>query len=267
MRKGLPIALVALALTTPGMAHDFWLDLSRYRQQSGTPIPIRFLIGDVGAVEPWEVLWRKVVSLRSYGPGGVTDHQQDLRTTSSAGEGGALVTLSGEGTHVLAFESYQAENDIPAAEFNAYAEHEGLTPALEQRRRDGTTRQRGRELYSRRSKALIQVGRRIDNTPTRVIGQTLEIVPERNPHALAAAAPLPVRIFYRGRPLAGASVVMERLDGKGRHGDPTITDRNGRVALPLAKVGRWRVGVVWTQPITHPRAEFDTVFSTMTFGF
>ena len=73
-----------------------------------------------------------------------------------------------------------------------------------------------------------------------------------------------------GAPLAGASVVLEPLDGKPAHGTPVITDAQGlaRFAAPPGGrfAGRWRANVVWTQPISHPRAEFDTVFSSLTFG-
>lgn len=261
-------AVLALVFAAaPIAAHDFWIDLPSYRQAAGKPITVRLLIGDIGEVEPWETLWRKVVSLRTYGPDGAVDQQQGIRPTTTSDAGGASVTISGEGTHILAFESYHAENDITAEEFNAFAAHEGLTPALAKRAADGTTGSRGREIYSRRAKAMVQVGNRLTDNVTRPIGQTLEIVPERNPYALAANDPLPVRIYFRGVPLAGASVVMEPLDGATVHGEPRISDAAGRVSFPFAKAGRWRVGVVWTQPIEHPRAEFDTVFSSLTFGY
>lgn len=267
LRRLAAVHWLLLAFATPASAHDFWIDVPSHRQASGRPFPVRFLIGDLDDVKPWQTLWRKVVSYRDHGPDGAEDHQTDLRPTTADDPGGATTTLIGEGTHVLAFESYQAENDIPAEEFNAYAEHEGLTPALTKRKADGTTGTRGRELYSRRAKAIIQIGDRITADPIRPIGQTLEIVPERNPYTLAKDDPLPIRILYRGAPLQGASVVMERIDGPAAHGTPVLSDAQGRVSFPLVKEGRWRVGVVWTQPIEHPRAEFDTVFSSLTFGF
>lgn len=256
-----------LVLATPAAAHDFWIDLSSHRQPAATPIPIRFLIGDLADVDPWETQWRKVVSLRSHGPDGVRDQQASIRPFTKTDPGGASVTVSAPGTHVIAFESNQAENDIPAKDFNAYAEHEGLTPALDQRRRNGTTGKRGREIYSRRAKALVQVGPVPTDDAVRVIGQTLEIVPLANPYALPAGAPLPLRIYWHGTPLAGASVVLESLDAPGKHGTPVVTDAAGEARFALVQQGRWRANVVWTQPITHPRAEFETVFASLTFGY
>lgn len=260
------LPLAALLLSAPAAAHDFWIDLPSYRADAEGVVAAKFLIGDIGEVEPWDLLWRKTVSLRIHGPDGVADAQAGIRPTTPADPGGATLRVGAPGTYLVAFESYQAENDIVAAEFNEYAAHEGLTPALAQRARDGTADTRGRELYSRRAKALVQVGETLSDTVTRPIGQTLEIVPERNPYALRGDDPLPVRIYYRGAPLAGASVVMEPLDGATAHGKPVITDATGRASFPFTKRGRWRIGVVWTQPIEHPRAEFDTVFSSLTFG-
>ncbi len=257
--------LAVLASAAPAMAHDFWIDLPRYHQPADTPIALRFVIGDT-RVEPWETLWRKVVSLRDYGPAGVTDLQAGIRPQTPTDSGGATIRLSGAGTHVIAFESTLAENDIAAAEFNKYARHEGLTPALEQRARSGSEGQRGRETYSRRAKALVQVGTPATANATKAIGLTLEITPETNPYALAPGTPLVLRVDWHGRPLAGASVVLEPLDGNQAHGTPVITDAAGQARFPAPTRGRWRANVVWTQPITHPRAEFDTVFSSLTFG-
>ncbi len=257
--------LAVLVAAAPAAAHDFWIDLPRYHQPADTPIAVRFLIGDT-AVEPWETLWRKVVSLRDYGPAGVTDLQAGIRPQTTTDSGGATISLAGAGTHVIAFESAIAENDIAAAEFNEYASHEGLTPALAARKAAGAQATRGRETYSRRAKALVQVGTAATANATKAVGLTLEITPETNPYALAPGQPLVLRVDWHGRPLAGASVVLEPLDGRAAHGTPVITDSAGHARFPAPAKGRWRANVVWTQPITHPRAEFDTVFSSLTFG-
>lgn len=257
----------ALLGAVPAAAHDFWIDIPRYRQTDGQAFDLQFLIGDPTEVEHWETRWHKIVALQSIGPEGVTDHLAGIRLSTETKAGGASVTLRGEGTHVLAFASHQAESDLPADEFTAYAEHEGLTPALEKRKADGTSAARGRELYSRRAKALVQVGTAITDQVTRPLGLTLEIVPEKNPYALAANEALPVRVYYLGRPLAGASVVLEPLHRAAGHGTPVITDAQGRAQVQFEKRGEWRLGVVWTQPIVHPRADFDTIFSSLTFGY
>ena len=266
MRRLLPALLLLCA--APAMAHDFWIDIPHYRQPGGAPVPIQFLIGDPTAVEQWDTQWHKAVSLQSIAPdGAITDHLAQLVTSKDDKPGGATLRLTGQGTHVVAFVSTTAESDLPAGEFTAYAQHEGLTPALAKREADGTSDTRGRELYSRRAKALVRMGEPTDGLVTRPIGLTLEIVPEKNPYMLAATEALPVRVFYRGKPLAGASVVLEPLHRPAKHGHPVVTDADGRAQFSFEKQGEWRLALVWTQPITHPKADFDTIFSSLTFGY
>lgn len=263
MRK---LLAVLICIAAPAAAHDFWIDIASHRAAAGAPVALRFLMGDAGAVQPWDMQWRKIISLRDYGPAGVIDLQAGIHPQTPANPGGAVVALTGAGTHVIVFESALAENDIDAAAFNAYATHEGLTPALAAHKAAGTEASRGRETYSRRAEALVQIGPAATANATRAIGLTLEITPESNPHAQKPGQPLVLRVDWRGKPLPGASLVLEPLDGKPAHGTPVITDAQGHVKFPTPTPGRWRANVVWTQPITHPRAEFDTVFSSLTFG-
>ncbi len=258
-----------LCLTAaPALAHDFWIDTADYRQADGAPFAIEFLIGDPAAVERWDTQWHKIVSLQSIAPNDrITDQLSQVVTSQDDHAGGAQLTLSGAGTHVVAFVSNPSESDLPAEEFNAYAKHEGLTPALDKRKADGTSNARGREYYSRRAKALVQIGTTITNQVTQPMGLTLEIVPEKNPYALSADEALPVRVFYRGKPLAGASIVLEPLHRPAKHGTPVITDADGRARFSFEKRGEWRLALVWTQPIVHPKADFDTIFSSLTFGY
>jgi uncharacterized GH25 family protein len=167
---------------------------------------------------------------------------------------------------MLAFTSNQSLSDLPADKFNAYAAHEGLTLPLAKRRADGTTGLNGRELYSRRAKALVQIGSDTTSVVTKPIGQTLEIVPSKNPYALMPGEPLRLRIWFHGAPLAGASVVLERLGEGAKHGTPVISDRNGEVTFKIGQDGDWKTNVVWSYPISDPRAEYETIFSSLTFG-
>lgn len=248
---------------SPASAHDFWIDLPHYQVSVGA-VPIRFLIGDAGKAEAWDTQWRKVVALRSYGPAGVRDQQAGIKTGEEAG--GATLTLSESGTHVVTLESTASESDISAAEFNAYATHEGLVPALQARARDGRSETRGRELYARRAKALVQIGTTPTANATKAIGLTLEITPLQNPYAQPPGAPLVLRVNWHGRPLAGASVALEGLDSGPRAGVAVLTDARGEAQFSMPGPGRWRATTVWTEAIAQPRADWDTYFASLTFG-
>jgi len=65
----------------------------------------------------------------------------------------------------------------------------------------------GREIYSRRGKALVQIGDVGTDTDyvTQPLGLTLEIVPVENPYSLAPNSPMTSKIYYRGLPMKGVA--------------------------------------------------------------
>ena len=104
----------------------------------------------------------------------------------------------------------------------------------------GTASTPGREFYSRRAKALVQVGGaggRGDPRATRPVGLSLEIVPERDPYALGKDRLLPVHILYEGRRLPGALVKLRDLHDDEKPVATALTDRNGRAAFRIPATG------------------------------
>lgn len=165
------------------------------------------------------------------------------------------------GGHLMVLETDdKAQSHLPAIRFNDYLKAEGLTPALEERERTGRTNRDGSERYSRRAKALIGVGPG-DPLFTHRVGLTLEIVPE-------PGAGLPVRVFYKDQPLAGALVKLTDLDHDEEPYQTRRTDETGRAAFALPQKGSWLLNVIWTEA-QGPAAETDfaTIFSSLSFTF
>ena len=182
-----------------------------------------------------------------------------------------MLSFAALGTHVLAFESTHATSNLPSIRYNDYIKVEGLAPAIHYRTRLNAMDTPGREFYSRRCKLLIQVGPATDKTQSQVtkpLGLTLEIVPERNPYALRPGEALPVRVLYEGHPLPGALVKLTNLEFDVRPVAMHLTDAAGRAVFDLPRKGDWLINVIWTKPIAgNPDADFDTTFSSLTFGF
>lgn len=267
MRITIPL-LVVLCLAEPIDAHDFWLQPARFWVDPGAAIPIDILVGHGANRAPWGVRSDRVVALRDIAPGGVIDHLPAMRGRAVAAI--PAMRFAGAGTHVVAIQSGHATSDLPAVRFTDYLKEEGLTPALDLRARKGTTNAPGREIYSRRAKALVQVGTPVENQRhvTRPAGLTLEIVPERNPYAPSATRSFPVRILYQGQFLPGALVKLTNLQADDKPVATRISDRNGRAVFDVPRTGLWQFNVVWTRPIKgDPRGDFDTTFSSLTFGF
>jgi uncharacterized GH25 family protein len=267
MHVVLPFAALLL-LAGAANAHDFWLQPQRFWTAPRTPMPVAILVGHAADRAPWSVESARVVLLRDIGPKGVVNRLADVRSRALA-EIPAL-SFSDPGVHIVALQSTAALSNLPAVRFNDFLQQEGLTTALALRARTGRTTAPGRELYSRRAKALVQVGPPGAPQPhvIRPIGMTLEIVPERDPYAAGSSNLLPVRVIFEGRPLAGALVKLTNLDNDAKPAAMTRTDARGRAVFTVPRSGPWLLNVVWTKAITgDPRADFETTFSSLTFGY
>lgn len=268
LKKRLTVVL-ALSLAGPALAHDFWLQPQAFRVPLNQPVPVTIQVGHGDLRQRWGGLPARVVMLRSFTDGGGADLKSALRAPT--GPEDALIKFSRPGTYILGFQSTPAFSELPAIRFNDYATIEGLTGVLQWRARTGKTDTPGREIYSRRAKAILEVGG--PGGPgraqvTKPLGMTLEIVPERNPYALLADHRLPVRVYYQGRPLAGALVKLTNLEFDGRPVETHLTDGAGRAEFTVPQTGEWLVNVIWSAPVSgNPKADFETIFSSLTFGY
>jgi len=160
---------------------------------------------------------------------------------------------------------------LPAIRFNDYAREEGIMPIIAARNAARQTNVPGRERYSRRAKALIQVGQTTaanQALATRPIGLKLEIVPDRNPYALGADRMLPVHVLYNGRRLANATVKLTNLAADERPVAIAVTNRAGQTRFRVPATGTWLINVIWSEPVRgDSKVDFDTTFSSLTFGY
>lgn len=268
MLRTIAVALVLASVASSACAHDFWLQMKSYHVPVGASVPLTIQVGHGGARQRWSGQAERVVLLRAVGAKSVVDYRSALKQQDDSD---AVLRFAEPGTQVVAFQTNDASSELPALRFNDYLKAEGLTPALDYRARTRTTEAPGRETYSRRAKALVQVGPTdpaSDKRVTTPVGLTLEIVPERNPYMLGPKEPLPVRILYEGRPLAGALVKLTNLEFDARPIETHLSDANGRASFDVPRTGTWLINVIWTKKISgNAKADFDTVFSSLTFSF
>lgn len=269
IRRPLLVALAGLCLSGPAAAHDFWLVPQSFEVDAAqTPaVRVAFMVGHADEVNPWNLQWDRVVAVRAHGPGGAVDLSPTLSTASRLRPGTVTLRADEPGTHVVAFESNHSFSELEADKFNDYAESEGLTAITGAREAAGTADQNGREIYGRRAKVLLQVGGEATEHATTALGHTLEIVPEANPYALGDDRRLPVRVMFRGAPLEGATIDITAL-GTGEEAFATeVTDADGRAVFDVPEGGAYRINTVWGVPNADDRlAEFETMFSSLTFG-
>lgn len=260
---------IALSSAHTAQAHDFWVELEDYWLPVGDASSwARFRVGHAEDEGAWPLLWDRIVSLRAYGAGGISDQQANLQEQTPVWEGGANIRLPHKpGTYVLAMESHHAFSKLPADRFTDYARTEGLSLILADRVARAKEQMDGTEVYSRRAKAIVQVGTAFTNNVTQPIGQSLEIVPERNPYALGSDEPLPVRVFFRGRPLPGAQIDLQTVAPNDKDIATLTTDRDGRAVFTFPRQGILKFNTVWSVPIQNERADYETIFSSLTFGY
>ena len=262
-------ALAVAIACAPLAAHDFWIQPQHFQTTVGTPFPANFLVGHAALRQRWGLGADRVLLLADIGSAKRRDIRRDLRAIG--GPADIVTKFETPGLHILAMQSTYASSDLPALRFNDYAKVEGLALILAARRQSNTANANGRERYSRRAKTLVQVGPQTSANQalaTRAIGLKLEIVPERNPYALDASRLLPVRVLYKGRRLLGATVKLTSLEFDAKPLAVAVTDRNGHASLRVPPVGDWLVNVIWSEPIKgDPKADYDTTFSSLTFGF
>ena len=259
------LLLVAIATSQPLYAHDFWVQPQIFTAPVGSPVPLTIQVGHGPFRQRWSVAVDRVSTFTTVGPGGTVDRRADLHLDGATSD--ADLRFDKPGTYIIALTTNRATSNLPAIRFNDYAKVEGLAPALAIRERAGTSNTPGRELYSRRAKALVRIGGVTSPGVTKPLGMTLEIVPERDPFDLKPGEPLPVRVIYEGKPLAGAFVKLTNLDFDAKPVRTATTDASGRAVLAVPFAGLWQMNVIWTKPITgNPDADFDTTFSSLTFG-
>ena len=263
-----PYITLSLALVgTSASAHDFWLQPLRFQTEANVPFPVTFQVGHGAARQRWEI-GNRVLLLNDVVYAQRRDIRSDLLTNGPAD---LITRFTSPGLHILALQSTYALSDLPSIRFNDYAKAEGLVLDLAARERAGTTKNSGRERYSRRAKALVQVGQltaRNQAQVTRPIGLKLEIVPERNPYSLGPTRVLPVYVVYNGRRLPNATVKLTSLEFDARPVGVAVTDKAGRAAFRIPPVGDWLINVIWSEPVSgDPNADFDTTFSSLTFGY
>lgn len=270
LRSALAIAAIS-TLAAPASSHDFWLEPDDYWIDPGKPETwLRFRIGHSDVNEPWRLVWDRLASLRTLANGTIIDHQADVVVRSGDNSGGARLRLPNVpgGTVIVSMESHHSLSDLPADRFNDYARKEGLKAILAHREAIGQQAASGRELYSRRAKALLQLGPEPKGDVTRPVGHTLEIVPEQNPYALKPGELLTVRVLYRGLPLSGALIDMRVLSPFSAEVAVRETDPEGRARFTLPAAGKVKINTVWGMPISgHAQADYETVFASLTFGY
>lgn len=270
------VARIALAMSLASFAasvqaHDFWIQPERYRIAPDTPTSLTLQVGHGSDRQRSKIGLRRITRFAAVAADGRSVDLRERLHPSDASNGDFELPVGG---YLLVLETdARAQSHLPAIRFNDYLQAEGLTPALQDRQRNGRMQADGSENYSRRSKAIVRVGASDAMTPaqwrallSRPLGLPLEIVLDQNPYAQPRPSRLPLRVLYEGRTLAGALVKLTRLEDDAQPFATRYTDAEGRADFAMPAQGRWLLNVIWTKPLPAlSETDYETVFSSLSF--
>lgn len=238
--------MIATLLLLATLAHDFWIEPSAFRPDTGQIVGVRLRVGQ-------ELLGDPVPRDPSLVDRFVLNGSPVVGRDGSDPAGYFRVDASG--LLVVGYQSHFSRVEMTAEKFNQYLKEEGL---------DRIPRQTStvHDAFSRCAKSLVLAGPAAPAQADRVLGFTLELVAEKNPYA---SGDLPVRLLYQGRPMAGALVVaFNRRNAAERQS--VRTDQQGRATFRIAQPGLWLVKAVHMIPAPKSAdAEWASYWASLTF--
>jgi uncharacterized GH25 family protein len=252
------IAVVSISIS----AHDFWLVPEKFRIAAGDSVVISANTGmdfpnSLSAVTPDRIGLFKLV--------GVSGEES---INEFAEQGNSLLThcsFEKPGTYVIAASLIPKEIRLTGKEFNEYLLADGLPHIYELRKKEGILDKAAVEYYSKYPKTIIQVGKKVDDSPTKPIGLPIEIIPNRNPYGMQKGEELAVTVLFRGKPLAGAEIAWSYPGWGEEFAGSTKTDEKGLASIPLIKAGPYVIRLTHMEWVKKPTHEWESYWTSLTF--
>jgi uncharacterized GH25 family protein len=258
--KPFGLALLLTALSVPTRGHDFWIEPSAFTPAPGQRVDVRLRVGEHFRGDPVPRNPERIERFAAVGPSGETP----VAGTPGV-EPAGFVALGKPGLHLLVYDGNHASVELEGEKFEQYLREEGLEAVSALRAKGGQTGAPVKEVYSRCAKSLVAVGSSAGPGYDRSLGLPLELVPEANPYTLKKGEELPVRLYYGGKPLAGALVMALQKDRP----EPKLSvrsDSKGRVRLQLGRPGVWLVKAVHMVPAPKETgADWESFWASLTF--
>lgn len=252
----LEAAVLIAVLPSPLQAHDFWIEPSTFRPETGSALSAQLLVGQGFEGDPLPRLPPLIKRFVLAGPSGESPF---LGLPGSDPAGYAQVQTPG--LHMIGYESTPSSVEIGPEKLSVYIRDEGLEPFF-----GGDPTKPIRDHFSRCAKSLVLAGKAGAGAEgfDRALGFSLELIPEVNPYALGRDGNLPFRLLREGKPLEGALVLaMESRQPEKKLS--ARTDGTGRVRLTLPRPGLWLVKSVYITRLPGAEDEWASFWASLTF--
>lgn len=251
--------LYVLGAAQPAAAHDLWIEPSTFHPALGATIGIRLRVGENFAGDPVLRYASRVQRFSLFSRDG-----ERLIEGDEGDEPAGRITVPSAGAHLVGYRSNNSFLSQEPQKFEEYLKEEGLEQIIRIRAGRGESQKASREFYARCAKALVVSGSGPRTGFDRVLGFTLEIVPEKDPGAWQAGRDLVFRILYEGKPLPGALIVALSQHEPARK-LTARSDPGGRASFRLPRAGVWLVKAVYMVPSDGEKADWQSFWASMTF--
>jgi uncharacterized GH25 family protein len=263
MVRKFSIVLLLIVLITLVQAHEFWMQPVKFFLHPGELTAVRFMVGENFMGEPWDLKVHKVEKLNLHNGADVKSLTDSIRIDP---KNNLWLSLQDEGTYMLSLESNNAFSELDAEKFNDYLKEDGLDDVLDHRKKTNSLNMPAKEFYRRYSKLLLQSGNKRDDTYKKVLGFPIEIIPEMNPYQLKKGDAVKFKILSGGKAAFGVKVrVWNRFQNR-----TTIqniyTEKDGVIETRISNPGAWMVSVVKMVPTKEVGAEWQSYWTSLTFG-
>lgn len=259
LRKLKATAIACCLFAAPAAAHEYWLEPGDYTPEPGAKVVINHNYGQhfKGDGLPFVSDWHKrYVAIDSEGEHPITGYDGDLPAVTTH--------FSEPGLTILAFDGTPEFHTFPEWEkFESFLKTAGLENIGALHRAEGKHLVDIVEHFARKAKLLVAVGNA--KGKDRAVGLPLELIAGRNPYMLKPGATLPVQLLYKGKPIAGVTV----LAFKG-HGDENparvITDSQGHADIALPVSGPYLLSAIHMfEPQPADKADWSSLWTSLTF--
>ena len=261
IRRAALLAAAACVLSgaSPAAAHDMWIEPSTFHPAPGATIGVRLRVGQFFVGDPlprYESLVQRFELSSRDGERSIEGSEGD--------EPAGRIEIPSAGAHLVGYRSNNSYVSQEPQKFEEYLKEEGLEQIVRIRDGRGESQKPSREFFARCAKALVVAGTGPRTGFDRVLGLTLEIVPEKDPEGWQAGGDLVFRILYEGKPLAGALIAALPQREPSRK-LTARSDAAGRVTFRLPQAGVWLVKAVHMIPADGRKADWQSFWASLTF--
>ena len=253
-------------LSSMAFTHDFFLYPSSFQGKVGDSVTITIHVDDVfpGKSTKWNP--SRVLRFEQWWNDQKIDTMKYRPFPDSLG---AMVKLDKAGLHMFALDWSARLIELKPDEFHEYLKSEGLDQILKLRRERNQEEKPGRERYSRYVKTLVDCDSKKNDIVSEEVRQTIELIPLENPYHKTVGDTFHVKLVFRGKPLAHASVsgtyagFTEKPD---TYYQSARTDSNGVVGIHLINHGPWLIRTVHMLPLDGSKdADWESWWASLTF--